>query len=82
MTDNLGAGRRTAFTYFPNGNVQTQTRLAGTAQAVTTTFTYEPLFNQLASVADPLQHPTIYGYTQGTLTSVTNAIGKTWTIIP
>lgn len=82
VTDNLGAGRKTAFTYFPNGNVHTQTRLAGTAQAVTTTFTYEPQFNQLASVTDPLLHQTTFGYTQGKLTSITNALGQTWTITP
>src|SRR5206468_9110624 len=83
VTDNLGAGRKVGYAYDAFGNVQQVTRLAGTAQAVTTSVTYEPLFNQLASMADPLLHTTVYGYdTQGRLTSVTNALGRTWNVNP
>jgi RHS repeat-associated protein len=57
------------------GNVLTATRLAGTADAVATTFTYEPTFNQAASATDPLNHTTTFGYdAKGNLTSVTNAL--------
>jgi YD repeat-containing protein len=38
------------------GHVLTTTRLAGTANAVTTTYTYEPKFGQLATVTDALSH--------------------------
>ena len=40
----------------------TLTRLATTPNAVTTTMTYEPLFNQVATVTDPLSHATTFGY--------------------
>ena len=34
-------------------------------------------------MTDPLLHTTLYGYdTQGRLTSVTNALGKTWSVNP
>ena len=49
------------------------TRLAGTPNAVTTSFTYEPTFNQLASVTDPLQNTTTYSYdTSGNLITVSD----------
>ena len=44
-----GLSRRTAYVYDSVGRVLTVTRLAGTAAAVTTTFTYEPTFSQLAT---------------------------------
>ena len=70
VTDALG--RRTDFTYDENGNVLTVTRLAGTADAVTTTFTYHASFSQVASVTDPLSHTTAFGYDgTGNLTSIT-----------
>lgn len=71
VTDALG--RRTDFTYDENGNVLTVTRLAGTADAVTTTFTYHASFSQVASVTDPLSHTTAFGYDgTGNLTSITD----------
>ena len=48
VTDVLG--RTTAFTYDTAGNVTTVTRLSGTPDAVTTTYTYEPTYQQVASV--------------------------------
>jgi len=51
-----GLSRRTEYTYDSSGHVLTTTRLAGTPDAVTTTFTYEPLFFQLATLTDPLNH--------------------------
>ena len=54
VTDQLG--RQTAYDYDAKGNVTSITRQAGTSQAVTTSFTYEPTFNQPTSVTDPLGH--------------------------
>jgi YD repeat-containing protein len=48
-----------------------------------TSFAYEPSFSQLASVTDPLQHTTRYGYDgRGALVSVTDPRGKTTTFTP
>src|SRR6202008_987827 len=46
MTDALG--RRTDYTYDAMGNRTSMTHLAGTPDAMTTTYTYEPTFNQVA----------------------------------
>ena len=71
----------TAYTYDAKGNVLTVTKLATTPQAVTTTFTYEPVFNQVATVTDPLSHTTTFGYdAKGNLTTITNALSKTTTL--
>lgn len=81
VTDQLS--RKTAYTYDAKGNVLTVTRLATTPQAVTTTFTYEPTFNQIATVTDPLGvgHTTTFGYDpKGNLTTITNALNKITTI--
>ena len=45
--------RRTDLGYDAFGSVMSITRLAGTPDAVTTTYTYEPVFNQLTSVMIP-----------------------------
>jgi RHS repeat-associated protein len=72
VTDALG--RQTTYTYDAFGNVTQVIRLAGTSDAVTTSFTYTPDYNQLASVTDPLGHTTTLGYTNGCLTSLTDAL--------
>src|SRR5439155_404765 len=78
MTDALG--RVTAYYYDPDSagvhNLLTVTRLSGTSDAITTTFTYEPTFNQLATVTDPLSHTTTFGHDAfGNVTSITNPLG-------
>ena len=50
------------FDYDAEGNVTRVTRLDGTPDAVTTTFSYEPTFSQLASVTDPLNHTSNFYY--------------------
>jgi len=51
------------------------TRLAGTSEAVTTSFTYEPNFNKVATITDPLNHTTTFGYDpKGNLTSLTDPL--------
>lgn len=68
-------GRTTSYTYDDMGNMTSVTRLSGTAAAVTTSFTYTGTYNQLASITDPLGHTTGLGYTNGCLTSATDALG-------
>ena len=71
VTDALG--RRTDYAYDTLGNVTSVTRLAGTANAVTTGMTYEPAFGQVASITDPLNHTTRFAYdSAGNLTTVTD----------
>jgi RHS repeat-associated protein len=82
-TDPLG--RQTSYTYDAAGNVTSVTRLAGTSDAVTTNFTYDPTFNQMTSVTDPLGpgHSTTFAYdAQGRLTGITNALSRTITVTP
>ena len=71
MTDPLG--RTTQYTYDAVGNVLTVTRLWNTPDAVMTTYTYEPTFNQIKTVTDPLNHTTTYDYDAfGNVTSIKN----------
>jgi len=78
VTDALG--RKTAYSYDAMGNVTSVTGLAGTPQTVTTSYTYEPLFNQLTGITDPLNHTTTYSYdAQGNLAGSSDALGNTMT---
>jgi YD repeat-containing protein len=73
LTDALG--RITSFDYDANGNRTRVTQLDGTPDAVTTSFSYEPNFNQLASVTDPLNHTSAFAYdTDGNLSTATDAL--------
>jgi hypothetical protein len=54
MTDALT--RKTAYTYDAKDNTLMVSTLATTANAETTTMTYEPTYNQVATVTDPLSH--------------------------
>jgi RHS repeat-associated protein len=73
-------GRKTSYTYDPKGNVKSITRLAGTSGALTTQFSYDPAFNQLASITDPLNHSVNYSYDgKGNLESVKDALDRTST---
>ncbi|MGH2459982.1 MAG: RHS repeat-associated core domain-containing protein, partial [Chloroflexota bacterium] len=79
VTDALG--RVTSYTYDALGNVTSVTRLAGTSGAVTTTMTYDPTFNQLTSITDPLNHTTSFGYdSAGNLTTVTDPLSHQTTL--
>jgi len=62
---NPGVFRKTAYTYDAKGNILTVTRNAQDANQanwVTTTYTYEPEFNQVATITDPLNHTTSFFY--------------------
>jgi RHS repeat-associated protein len=75
-TDALG--RKTAYTYDDRGNVLTETRMAGTAEAVTVTYTYTADFGQVATVKDPLLRTTSFTYdTRGNLKEVKDANNNT-----
>jgi len=66
ITDPLS--RKTDYEHDACGNVTSVTRMAGTQQAATTSFTYQTgadcvsSYNQLTSVTDPLGHTTTFGY--------------------
>ena len=78
VTDPLG--RQTIFAYDNVGNITSVTRLAGTANPVTSKFTYTPDYAQLASVTDPLGHVSSFAYENGCLSKITNALGNRSTI--
>jgi RHS repeat-associated protein len=64
-------GDQTTSTYDAKGNLTSVTQLAGTPDARTTSYTYEPTFNQIATVTDPLNHTWTMGYDAlGRFTSV------------
>jgi len=76
-----GLGRHAVYTYDSFGHVTTVTRAAGTSDAATTTYTYEPQFFQLATVTDPLQHTWTMGYdSTGKMTSVTDPLTHQTTV--
>src|SRR5271170_1484324 len=53
--------RETSYAYDSLGNVKSVTRTANTSP-VTTSYTYEPTYNQLETVEDPLSHTWTIGY--------------------
>jgi len=70
-------GRQTSYTHDEWGRLTSVTRLAGTADAVTTTLSYEPTFHQLSSVTDPLGHTARFTYdAQGNLVVATDPMGQ------
>jgi RHS repeat-associated protein len=71
--------RRTEYTHDANGNLRTITRLAATADAVTWTMDYEPKFDQVSSINDPLNHAVSFEYAPaGCLQTVTDAESRSW----
>ena len=76
-----GLSRHTDYTYDGHGHVQSITRLAGTGDAVTTNYTYEPLYFQMATITDPLTHTWTWTYDgQGRLTGMTDPLTHHTTI--
>jgi YD repeat-containing protein len=77
-----GSLRKTEYTYDDFGHVQTVKRLANTPNPVTTTFTYEPAFFQLASVTDPLLHTWTINYDgQGKMLGATDPLSHQTTTV-
>ncbi len=78
VTDPLG--RVTGFDYDGLGNAIRVTRLDGTANAVTSTFSYAGPFGQLTSTTDPLGHASTLSYDpQGNLTAATDPLNHSTT---
>jgi RHS repeat-associated protein len=74
VTDALN--RTTTLDYDGVGNNIRITRLATTPSPITTTVTYTPDFNQIASATDPLGHVTTFKYDQiGNPTTVIDPLG-------
>jgi RHS repeat-associated protein len=72
-------GNVTVFAY-KNLEVQSETRGAGTSQAATTSYTYDPVTLGLASVTDPDGNTTTSTYdSQGNLLTETDPLGRTTT---
>lgn len=70
-------GRTTAYQYDNNGNITSITRMAGTSESATTSFTYDPTFNKTTSSTDPLMQTTHYAYDKaGNLLTITNPAGE------
>ncbi|MBZ5520893.1 MAG: Ig-like domain-containing protein [Acidobacteriia bacterium] len=79
VTDALG--RTTTYDYDAHGNMVRMTRLDGTSGAATTTFTYEPVFQQMATVTDPLGHTITFAYdSAGNLISTTDPLNNQTTL--
>ncbi len=73
VTDSLG--RITSFDYDSLGNTVRATRLDGTPNAVTSTFSYGGPFGQISSVTDPLNHTSTFSYDgQGNLTAAADPL--------
>jgi len=91
MTDPLG--RRSEYTYDACGNTASVTRLAGTPQAATWSFTYQAqnpptdsacvdVDNQLTSVTDPLGHTTSFTWNgPGRPRTITDALGNVTNVL-
>jgi RHS repeat-associated protein len=74
--------RRTEFTYDELGLMRTVTQLAGTPDAVTTRYGYDPKFHLLSTITDPLLHTWRIGYdTQGRITSLTDPLSHQSTVV-
>jgi YD repeat-containing protein len=74
--------RTTTLTYDSTQNITSVTRLSGTANAVTTSMTYDPIFSKVTSITDPLGHKTTMQYdpTTGNLLTLSNPMSNTVTL--
>lgn len=80
LTDPLN--RVSNYTYDAFGSIISVTRLAGTSNAATTSFTYEPTFSRVTSITDPLSHTTTATYNDSiNQTLVTDPRGYQWTML-
>jgi RHS repeat-associated protein len=72
-----GLGHRTNYIYDANLNLTEADKLAETSNPVTTTFTYEPKYNERTAFVDALNHSTTYAVdSQGNTTQITDANGN------
>ena len=69
--------RDTHFTYDSNGDVLSVTQLFGTTNANTYSYTYEPVYQRIASITDPMGHVTTFSYNDAAQTeAVTDPLGR------
>ena len=79
VTDPLS--RQTAYSYDTSANLTALTLLAGSPSAVTATWTYEPVFHQILTATDFLNHTTTFTYdAQSLLTTVTDPLNHQKTV--
>ncbi len=72
-------GRITDLAYDTNGNVLTRREAVGTALERLTTYTYEPVFNKLATITDPAGKTTSIVYdAAGNPTTITDRASGIW----
>ena len=79
-TDALGRETQYAYDFSTSnkGNLLSVTRLYNTANAFTTSFFYNMYFQELATITDPLNHITTFGYdSAGNMTLFQDAVGNT-----
>src|SRR5262249_18437718 len=74
--------RNRSYTYDSKANFLTITSLSGTPNAVTTTMTYDPTFNVMNSIADPLTHTTqmTIDPATGNVTAIADPLGHQTTM--
>ncbi len=71
-------GNTTSFGYDDDRHLRSVTNLFGSAHPVTTSYTYDARFGDVASVTDPLTHTTTFTYgDRGEMLSVTDPLNKT-----
>ncbi|WP_162125793.1 RHS repeat-associated core domain-containing protein [Pseudoxanthomonas wuyuanensis] len=73
-------GRRTEYTYDANGLVSQVVSLAGTQDAVETSFTYN-VEGLITSVTDPLNQQTTFDYLDRCLTQATDPLGHSTIVV-
>ena len=79
-TDALGRETQYAYDFSTSnkGNLLSVTRLYNTANAFTTSFFYNMYFQELATITDPLNHVTTFGYnSSGNMTLFQDAVSNT-----
>ena len=77
VSTSTAAGIVTTNAYDPMGDLTSTSRTSG-IHTLTTSYTYEPIFNQPATISDSLTHTRAFGYdSRGNLTSVTDALDHT-----
>lgn len=73
--------RTTQLDYDPYGRPLKITRMYATSMATSTSYTYSPEHGRLATVTDPLNHTTTFGFDgQGKLISITDPLNHTVSI--
>jgi RHS repeat-associated protein len=73
-------GRHRTYAYDALGNPSSASLVTSTGETATSRYSFTS-DSQIESATDPLGHVTRFGYTNGCMTSVTNPLGKTVTLV-